>query len=191
MSLAGISSYYVLQYFRSWNDAVRTARLRPYALNIRPEDRALIEDWGNAARRHHRAPQRHAYIRDGKYSPATIEKSFGPWSRLPKAFRNFAKGKPQWANVLALLPPPAARGPVPKTDRHRQRPVDNSLSAVPQRETGSTKLTADTALRFARYFRNSPAFWMNRQTRYDLEVAEDEIARQVERDVQPLAEIRG
>ena len=51
-------------------------------------------------------------------------------------------------------------------------------------------ITADTALRFARYFRNSPAFWMNLQTRYDLEVAEDEIARQVERDVQPFEEIR-
>lgn len=52
-------------------------------------------------------------------------------------------------------------------------------------------ITANTALRFARYFGNSAAFWMNLQTRYDLEMAEDEIARQVERDVQPLAEIRG
>ncbi len=47
-------------------------------------------------------------------------------------------------------------------------------------------ITADTALRFARYFKNSPTFWMNLQTRYDLEVAEDEIAAKVERDVQPL-----
>src|SRR5438093_11340215 len=46
-------------------------------------------------------------------------------------------------------------------------------------------ITADTALRFARYFKNSPAFWMNLQTRYDLEVAEDEIAAKVARDVQP------
>jgi addiction module HigA family antidote len=37
-------------------------------------------------------------------------------------------------------------------------------------------ITADTALRFARYFNNSAAFWMNLQTHYDLEVAEDEIA---------------
>jgi addiction module HigA family antidote len=37
-------------------------------------------------------------------------------------------------------------------------------------------ITADTALRFARYFNNRPAFWMNLQTRYDLELAEDEIA---------------
>ena len=37
-------------------------------------------------------------------------------------------------------------------------------------------ITADTALRFARYFKNGPVFWMNLQTRYDLDVAEDEIA---------------
>ncbi len=47
-------------------------------------------------------------------------------------------------------------------------------------------ITADTALRLARYFRNAPSFWMNLQTRYELEVAGDEIAGSVERDVQPL-----
>ena len=66
-------------------------------------------------------------------------------------------------------------------------PVTRIADIVNQRRG----ITADTALRFARYFRNSPAFWMNLQTRYDLEVAEDEIARQVERDVQPLAKIHG
>src|SRR5712675_1803870 len=49
-------------------------------------------------------------------------------------------------------------------------------------------ITADKALRFARYFNNSPTFWMNLQTRYALalEVAEDEIADKVKRDVRPL-----
>ena len=47
-------------------------------------------------------------------------------------------------------------------------------------------ITADTALRFARYFNNSPIFWMNLQMRYDLEVAQDEIAAKVARDVRPL-----
>ena len=46
-------------------------------------------------------------------------------------------------------------------------------------------ITADTALRFARHFKNTAAFWMNLQTRYDLEVAEDE------RDVQPLEVVSG
>lgn len=48
-------------------------------------------------------------------------------------------------------------------------------------------ITADTALRFARYFKNNPKFWMNLQMRFDLEVAEDESAEKIERDVQPLA----
>jgi len=51
-------------------------------------------------------------------------------------------------------------------------------------------ITADTALRFARYFNNSPTFWMNLQTRHDLEVAEDEIADKVECDVRPLEAAR-
>ena len=52
-------------------------------------------------------------------------------------------------------------------------------------------VTADTALRLARYFNNSPAFWMNLQSRYDLEVAGDEIAEKVARDVRPLVTVPG
>jgi len=52
-------------------------------------------------------------------------------------------------------------------------------------------ITADTALRFARYFKNTAAFWMNLQSRYDLEVAEDKLADKVERDVQPLEVVSG
>ena len=38
-----------------------------------------------------------------------------------------------------------------------------------------TPVTADTALRLARYFGTSAAFWMGIQTQYDLERAEDEL----------------
>jgi antitoxin HigA-1 len=61
-------------------------------------------------------------------------------------------------------------------------PVTRIAEIVAERRSA----TADSALRFARYFKNSPTFWMNLQSRYDLEVAEDEIAAKVERDVQPL-----
>src|SRR5258708_12078279 len=47
-------------------------------------------------------------------------------------------------------------------------------------------ITADTALRFARYFKNSPVFWMNLQTRFDLETPEHTIAANVHRHVHPL-----
>jgi addiction module HigA family antidote len=60
-------------------------------------------------------------------------------------------------------------------------PVTRIADIVNQRRG----VTADTALRFACYFRNAPAFWMNLQTRYDLEVAEDRIAEKIARDVRP------
>ena len=40
---------------------------------------------------------------------------------------------------------------------------------------GQTALTADTALRLAKAFRTTPAFWMGLQARYDIERAQDEI----------------
>lgn len=40
---------------------------------------------------------------------------------------------------------------------------------------GQRSITAETALLLARYFGNSPAFWMGLQSQYDLEVAEDRL----------------
>jgi addiction module HigA family antidote len=47
-------------------------------------------------------------------------------------------------------------------------------------------ITTDTAFRLARYFKTTPQFWMNMQMHYEFEVAEDEIAAKVERDVRPF-----
>ena len=46
-------------------------------------------------------------------------------------------------------------------------------------------ITPDTALRLARYFNTTPRFWLNLQAAYDLEIAQDELARTIEREVQP------
>jgi addiction module HigA family antidote len=46
-------------------------------------------------------------------------------------------------------------------------------------------ITPDTALRLARYFHTSARFWLNLQSAFDLEVAEDELSRNIEREVQP------
>ena len=48
-------------------------------------------------------------------------------------------------------------------------------------------ITPDTALRLARYFNTSPQFWLNLQSAYGLEKAEDELLAQIERDVRPMA----
>ena len=44
---------------------------------------------------------------------------------------------------------------------------------------GKCAITADTALRLGRYFGVSPQFWLNLQTRYELELAEDRVAEQI------------
>jgi antitoxin HigA-1 len=46
-------------------------------------------------------------------------------------------------------------------------------------------ITSDTALRLARYFNTSARFWMNLQAAYDLEIAADELAEQIEQEVRP------
>ncbi|NOR26495.1 MAG: HigA family addiction module antidote protein [Desulforhopalus sp.] len=48
---------------------------------------------------------------------------------------------------------------------------------------GKRSITADTALRLGKFFNMTPQFWMNLQSRYDLEVAEDNLAGKLEEEV--------
>jgi antitoxin HigA-1 len=52
-----------------------------------------------------------------------------------------------------------------------------------------TALTADTALRLARYFQTSAAFWMGIQSQYDLERAEDELGGKL-LEIAPAREVK-
>jgi antitoxin HigA-1 len=74
------------------------------------------------------------------------------------------------ANALALaLRVPATRvGAIIRDDRPRA-------------------VTADTALRLARYFGTTPDFWLNLQTAHDLSMTLAEVGARIERDVQPRA----
>ena len=48
---------------------------------------------------------------------------------------------------------------------------------------GKRSITADTALRLARYFGTSERFWLNLQARYDLESEKDRLGRRLDREV--------
>jgi addiction module HigA family antidote len=50
---------------------------------------------------------------------------------------------------------------------------------------GHRRISADTALRLARYFGTSERFWMNLQSRYDLEVEKDQLMEKLN-EIQPL-----
>ena len=51
---------------------------------------------------------------------------------------------------------------------------------------GKRAITADTALRLGRFFNMSPQFWLNLQTRHDLEVTEDQLHDRLENEVHVL-----
>ena len=50
---------------------------------------------------------------------------------------------------------------------------------------GVRSVTADTALRLARYFGVSPQFWLGLQAEYDLDVTSDTLGNRLEREVRP------
>ncbi|GAA2167951.1 addiction module HigA family antidote [Humibacillus xanthopallidus] len=50
---------------------------------------------------------------------------------------------------------------------------------------GKRRITADTALRLARYFGTTDRFWLNLQTRYDLEIEKDHLGAALDR-IHPL-----
>jgi addiction module HigA family antidote len=51
---------------------------------------------------------------------------------------------------------------------------------------GKRAISADTALRLARYFGTTERFWMNLQTRYDLEIEKDRLGSRLDDEVQSL-----
>ena len=68
--------------------------------------------------------------------------------------------------------------------------VARDLSVPPRRINeivhGHRGVTADTALRLARYFGTSARFWLNLQARYDLEVEKDRLGGRLRKEVAVL-----
>ena len=66
------------------------------------------------------------------------------------------------------------------------------ISVVPRRINeivhGKRSITADTALRLSRYFGTSEKFWMNLQTRYDMELRRDFLGDRIEKEVVVLSQ---
>ena len=52
---------------------------------------------------------------------------------------------------------------------------------------GKRGITADTALRLARYFRMSPQFWLGLQMDYELDTAEEAIDERIKEEIKPMS----
>jgi len=52
---------------------------------------------------------------------------------------------------------------------------------------GKRPVNAELALRLGRYFGQEPRYWINLQSRYDMDITEDALSEQVAREVHPLS----
>jgi addiction module HigA family antidote len=70
-----------------------------------------------------------------------------------------------------------------------QNELARRLNVSPRRineiVNGRRSVTADTAMRLARFFRMTPQYWMGLQADYDLEMVQDELEKKIEAEVTP------
>lgn len=68
-----------------------------------------------------------------------------------------------------------------------QNQLANDIGVPPRRINeivhGKRRITADTALRLAHYFKMSPQFWLGLQMDYDLDIEEDKLAKKLDKEV--------
>ena len=94
--------------------------------------------------------------------------------------------------------PPTHPGEILKLDfleplKLSQRTLADALGVNPRRISeivnGKRSVTADTALRLARFFDVTPGFWLGLQKQYDLDVAEDALEGRLEREVKTKEDV--
>ena len=94
--------------------------------------------------------------------------------------------------------PPTHPGEILKLDfleplKLSQRTLADALGVNPRRISeivnGKRSVTADTALRLARFFDVTPGFWLGLQKQYDLDVAEDALEDRLEREVKTKEDV--
>lgn len=93
---------------------------------------------------------------------------------------------------LGLIPPGEIlleefMKPLGVSQNRLARDIDAPVSRVAGIVKGERAITADTALRLARFFGTSPEMWMALQSDYDLRIARRASGHEIEKRVRPLA----
>jgi addiction module HigA family antidote len=73
------------------------------------------------------------------------------------------------------------------TQTQLARAIGVSAMRVSHVVNGKRPVTAEMALRLSRFFGQTPQYWLNLQSRYDLDCAQDVMGSRIKSEVRPLA----
>jgi antitoxin HigA-1 len=66
------------------------------------------------------------------------------------------------------------------------RDLDVPIARINDIVHGRRGISADTALRLGKYFKTTPEFWMNLQSRYDIKIVKRDVWPSVEKNIRPI-----
>ena len=123
-------------YFPSWKKALAAAGFETDRRGDFIETEELLADWGAVARKRKEVPTYVYYGVHGKFGSTTLRSRFGSWNNVRQAFRGFAEGKKEWAEVVKFCaaPPGSERRRFSRTAPARpreDRPVYGDPMDVP------------------------------------------------------------
>ena len=73
--------------------------------------------------------------------------------------------------------------PMEITQNQLAKDINVPANRVSQIIHGKREITADTALRLAKYFSIEPEFWLNLQVRYNMKIARSKVGKKIEKEV--------
>ena len=76
--------------------------------------------------------------------------------------------------------------PLELSQNRLARDIDVPSTRINDVVNGKRPITVDTAMRLSHYFGNSPQFWLNLQQRYDVTLAERDLAPELAKRISPL-----
>lgn len=101
-----ISEETLYKHFGGLKGALEQAGLRPSGPGFEQREATVLLDWAAVARKLSKLPSVHEYESAGRFSHAPFESRYRQWTRVPAAFRKFAKEAKmefEWRDVLAMI----------------------------------------------------------------------------------------
>lgn len=119
-----ISEETLYKHFGGLRKALESAGLRPSGSGFRQPESTVLLDWAAVARRLGKIPTVTEYESRGRFSDMPFHTRYGNWTRVPGAFRRFAreaKLEREWKDVLGMIAEREKKESAPKIRSPHQR----------------------------------------------------------------------